>query len=393
MNSALSDFEPQEIGKRLRSAREAAGITQAAAASSISVARTTLVAIEKGERRVQLDEIQGLCKLYGMSVNSLCRVDAPQLDFEVQFRRSPDCKPGPMAEAAQLLTALARAEVELEALLGIRRSRVEPPEKPILAGDIASQAEADALEIRHWLGLGMSPIQDVFTLLEFSLGARVFVRKLDSKISAAFAYAADVGPCFLINAKHRRSRRVQSIVHEFGHYVSNRNAVSILTDSAPLATREERYADAFGRAFLTPARHTSQRFQEVTAGTGKLTRRHVIQLAHYFGVSREAMVRRLESLGLVKLGTWDWFDANGGISDVQAAEVLGDRFLDYEVGKPGVEPSELRLQQLAAEVYHRGLMSEGQLARLLKVDRMVLRAQLDSLPIDEEGADCGILSR
>jgi hypothetical protein len=67
--------------------------------------------------------------------------------------------------------------------------------------------------------------------------------------------------------------------------------------------------------------------------------------------------------------------------------------LDYEVGKPGVEPSELRLQQLAAEVYHRGLMTEGQLARLLKIDRTVLRAQLDSPSIDEEGADCGILSR
>ncbi len=58
-------------------------------------------------------------------------------------------------------------------------------------------------------------------------------------------------------------------------------------------TREERYANAFGRAFLTPARGVMQKFHEVTAGSDRLTRRHIIILAHFFGVSREAMVRRL----------------------------------------------------------------------------------------------------
>ncbi len=46
-------------------------------------------------------------------------------------------------------------------------------------------------------------------------------------------------------------------------------------------TREERYANAFGRAFLTPARGLMQKFHEVTAGSDRLTRRHVIILAHY----------------------------------------------------------------------------------------------------------------
>lgn len=37
-----------------------------------------------------------------------------------------------------------------------------------------------------------------------------------------------------------------------------------------------------------------------------------------------AMVRRLEELKLTKPGTRDWFDANGGITDLQARQVLGD---------------------------------------------------------------------
>ena len=59
-------------------------------------------------------------------------------------------------------------------------------------------------------------------------------------------------------------------------------------------SREERCATAFGGAFLTPARAVMQKFKEMTPGSEKLTRRHVIILAHAFGVSREAMVRRLK---------------------------------------------------------------------------------------------------
>ena len=36
------------------------------------------------------------------------------------------------------------------------------------------------------------------------------------------------------------------------------------------------------------------------------------------------MIRRLEELGLVKSGTGDWFEDNGGITDEQVRQVLGD---------------------------------------------------------------------
>lgn len=48
------------MGRRLRLAREWAGFTRAQAADEIDVARTTLVAIESGRRRVRIDELRGL---------------------------------------------------------------------------------------------------------------------------------------------------------------------------------------------------------------------------------------------------------------------------------------------------------------------------------------------
>jgi len=68
---------------------------------------------------------------------------------------------------------------------------------------------------------------------------------------------------------------------------------------------DRRHLPGLGRAFLTPPRAVSQKFQKLLAGSDRLTRRHVIVLAHFFVVSREVIVRRL--LSLIKTGTWDWF--------------------------------------------------------------------------------------
>ena len=109
-----------ETGERLRVAREGANVTQAAAASAIGVARTTIVAIEQGERRVRIDELQKLAKLFGTSVNALLRREAVHVDLAPRFRKLDGNHDRAADEAADLLTGLARAEVELENLLGVR---------------------------------------------------------------------------------------------------------------------------------------------------------------------------------------------------------------------------------------------------------------------------------
>ena len=102
-----------------------------------------------------------------------------------------------------------------------------------------------------------------------------------------------------------------------------------------------------------------QKFQEVTAGSDKISRRHIIVLAHYFGVAREAMVRRLEELSLVKPETWDWFEANGGITDEHARQVLGDLAVPDLQKAEADRPTTLRLNLLAAEAAERGPAQRG----------------------------------
>lgn len=382
MSEAFDHISPREIGERLRIARDSAKLTQAAAASAADMARTTLVAIEQGQRRARYDELLRLVRLYGTTLNALLREEAVCIDLLPQFRKlSADSDPA-VEEAAQLLNNLVSAETELESLLGIKRSRQYPPERPILAGDVRSQAEQDAIELRQWLGLGLAPITDIVTLLELQLGARVFVRRLDSKISGLFAFEERVGPCFLLNANHPKERRMLSGAHELGHFISTRHNADLFDENIREGARAERYANAFARAFLTPVRAVMQKFQEVTAGSPLLTRRHIIVLAHFFGVSREAMVRRLEELKLAKSGTWDWFEENGGITDAQARQVLGDADLTDIHRADFSQRISLRLGALAEEVWRQDLLSEGQLARLLHLNRVEFREFLDQLDSD-----------
>lgn len=384
---ALEDMPAAVVGDRLRLAREAAGVTQSDAADSIGVARTTLVAMEQGQRRVRMNELQKLARRYGTSVNGILRQEAVHVDLTPRFRKLLGSSAAAEAGAAELLSNLARAEVELENLLGVKRTRNYPLERPLLPGDVRVQAEQDAMDFRQRMGLGLAPIEDIVKLLELELGVRVYVRRLDGRISGLFAYDDALGACILLNASHPRDRRTQTAAHECGHIVSNRREPEVLHKNAPETSRDERYAAAFGRALLTPARAVMQKFHEVAAGSAKFSRRHVIVLAHFFGVSREAIVRRLEELRLVKRGAWDWFQDNGGITDEQERQILGDLSAPDAQKAEADRPTTLRLNMLAHEAYRQDLLSEGQLGRLLHLDRVELRGILDGLEIEdgEEG--------
>lgn len=387
MTDQVERLSDHEIGKRLRLAREGAKFTQQEAADTIKMARTTLAVIELGQRRARLEELQRLANLYKTSANAILRREAVHLDMVPRFRKLADSSDRAVEDAARLLNDLVRTEVELEDALGIERVRNYPPERPLLPGDVRRQAEQDAQELRDWLGLGAAPVLDILSLLDLQLGIRVYLRRLDGKVSGLFAFDEKIGACILLNANHSIERVAQSGSHELGHFVSTRRQTEILTTEEKFLSREERYANAFARCFIAPARIIQQRFAEITAGQSHLTRRHVILLASATGLSREALVRRLEELSLVKQGTWDWFELNGGITDQQAREVLGELPSREAIvaQAQGLVPP--RLSLLAGEAWRRGIYSEGQLARMLNLNRLELRELLDSVQTEESEAN------
>jgi DNA-binding XRE family transcriptional regulator len=56
-SNILDNIDMSRLGDLLQQARKKSGVTQAEAAQIIDAARTTIVAIEKGERRLKPNEL------------------------------------------------------------------------------------------------------------------------------------------------------------------------------------------------------------------------------------------------------------------------------------------------------------------------------------------------
>ena len=65
--------------------------------------------------------------------------------------------------------------------------------------------------------------------------------------------------------------------------------------------------------------------------------------------------------------------ATGGIIDAQAEEVLGTSVTQSIPTVQRLTPTSVRLETLAAQALERDLLSEGQIAELLKIDRFKAR--------------------
>lgn len=365
-----------ELGRRLRVVRESKGFTQADAAAFALLSRNALVAIEEGNRRAKTEELISLAEIYNVTLSGILRRHAVHVDLFQHFGKARSQGKKGVEQAIRTLNHFVSAEVELEILLEIGRPPKLPPEKSLQNDDTLRQAKDDALELRQLLGLGDRPISGIFSLLGHDLGIRVYNHPLEDNIFGLFAYDDKIDACMLLNSNHRYERQAWTAAHALGHAIAARQKPDVFQIDSQHDSQEGRYANAFSSAFLMPESAVRQKFLEVHAGNEPLTRRHVIILAHYFGVSWQALARRLEDLKLAPDGAWDSFILDGGISGQQAKQVLQDVF---DNGIPTTQPeipTITRLGNLAAQAMHRDLLGEGQVARLLKTGRITVRELL-----------------
>ncbi len=365
--------EHARLGERLRVARTSSGLTQEQAAEKLDLARTTIVAIERGDRQARPEELIAFSKLYNVSVHSLLRPSAVRVDVVGQFRRGrsgkPDDKHG--VEALQILHDLAAAYVEIEQRLHKVTPVDYPAERRLGRGRVDLQAEELAAELRSRLGLGLGPIPDLTGLLELELGLRIFMRPLHSSVSGVYAYHEDLGACILLNRSHPRSRRRWTLSHELAHFMSTRRESSVAFSRNQGKHPDDVFADAFAAAFLMPSATVRRIFDEYVGEDGKFSARHLILGAHRLGVSLEAFGRQLEKLDLVPANTY-YSLRDRGLNETIVRDVLGPQS-DSEATEPGAQ-----LLMLAAEAHEAGIFSEGQLSDMLVMERLELRRAMDA---------------
>jgi Zn-dependent peptidase ImmA (M78 family) len=149
--------------------------------------------------------------------------------------------------------------------------------------------------------------------------------------------------------------------------------VTVLTTDTKMRPKE-RLADSFAKCFLMPATGINRRFTELHRAAEKgITLADVFNLANLYQVSVQALVLRLEDLSRLPAGTWQRLSVEG-VKVQQAHRLLG-----IDANPPLRELLPLRYVGLAVEAYRKGRLSEGQLAKFLRTDRVAARLQVEEI--------------
>jgi transcriptional regulator with XRE-family HTH domain len=205
----MEQIDLKKLGSRLQDARRSAGLTQEDAAKALGMARTTIVAIEKGERRVSPHELIEFAKSYRRAVSDLVGRPVISESFVPQFRAvrgrtESDIEIDPIAAELQ---SLSEDYVALERIRSMPLSQNYPNEYDTSGGSPEQVAEDVATAERNRLGMGDGPIGNLRERLASDVGIRIFFSKMPSRIAGLFAYNEILGACIGINSKHPRDRR------------------------------------------------------------------------------------------------------------------------------------------------------------------------------------------
>lgn len=373
----LDNIDLRKLGELLQQARKKSGMTQADAAKVIDAARTTIVAIEKGERRLKPNELIKLARAYGRAISDFVRSSPVTEPFEVQFRAAyqrndqEEARINPIIERFE---ELCRNYLELEKIMDAPIPRNYPQEYDVTNMPIEAAAESIAISERQRLGLGDGPIPMLRDTLEQSVGIRVFYLNMPAKYSEIYSYDDQLGGCMAINLGHYEERRRWSMSHGYLHFLAHRRKPVVDFEGQYKRIPEsERLAEAFPKYFLMPTSGLLSRFNDMYRTHGKFTPTNLFTLAHYYGVSIEALVYRLEDMKLLPSGTWDRL-RDRGLKVRKIQQELGLEEIDQ---RADILP--IHYQHLAIEALEQGLITEGCFADFLGVDRLESRRIAEAL--------------
>jgi Zn-dependent peptidase ImmA (M78 family)/DNA-binding XRE family transcriptional regulator len=388
--NVLDSIDPRRLGDLLQQARKKMGMTQADAARVIDAARTTLVAIEKGERRLKPNELIQLARAYGRSVSDFVRPTPAIEPFEVQFRavyhrqEQEELQINPVIEHFE---QLCRNYLELEQIMDAPMTRTYPPEYRCNTLPLEAAAENIALAERQRLGLGDGPLPQLRDILELNVGIRVFYLKMPPKYSEIYSYDPQLGACMAINQNHYEERRRWSMAHGYLHFLAHRYKPVLDFDGQYQRRPEsEQLAESFPKYFLMPTSGLLRRFNDMSSVHGKFTTTNLFTLANYYGVSLEALALRMEGMALLRTGTWDRLRDRG----IKVRKVQQDLGLQETAHRSDQLP--VHYQHLAIDALEQGKITEGRFADFLEVDRLEARRIAEELRNHSPGVDDEIIS-
>jgi len=367
----------RDVGSRIAMARKAAGLTQEALGSAFGADGTTVSKVENGHRKLDGYELALVAEVLGTTARTLLGLSSRTAALLMAARLGSSTRTREAVRRAQELLELDGLADQLE--LPDKAS----PRRLIVAQQISTVKDSvdAALRLRIELGLGDAGISDLVGIIERKLGIDVAIEPLGDGPAGLLILCADEVALALVNGDHPTGRQHFTLAHEIGHFVLGDVEPFYLEDESHVDMAVERRADAFAIEFLMPAVGV-KRF----VGSSAVDEHAVIDGMLAFGVSRDAYVIRLHSLGLITLTTKQKF-LGANVANMHAK--VG-RSSDYETSNRVLSrraPARLERRLIAA--YMSGRIGVGPIAQLMGLDPDLVRQNLISDGIEPQFADLG----
>lgn len=372
------------IGKRIKGLRELLGLTQTDVARVAGVSKEYISMVEAGKRLPSLEILTKFSESFKKDMSYF--LSEEKEPFTALFRSTELGKDErlkinkflSMVDNYSFLEKIGGQSIPLAPTWSEPSNR----ERNFLA--LRHYAERLAESERNRLGLGQSPIKDIFTLLE-AQGLHIIKQKMEGiTIDGIFIYSPEKGAFCLINSSLSPGRQSFTAAHEYCHYLKDRDkGFRIDRDVFENYSQDKKYpleliANIFASTFLMPEKAIEDVIQEFRNHIGP---EEVIYLKRLFGVSYQAMVYRLKNLKMIKEHTVEEL--------LQVKPLSLEKFIygesAEEVQKDVPEKPE-RFVKLALDAYLTGQISLGRLAELLEIDQFSLRDALIESGITKERA-------
>ena len=284
------------LGERLRKKRESLGLTRAEAAQIAGFEnQQILYKIEKGLRKIQIDELIALSKAYAFDVNLFLLSEQPAQNANI-FWRAEEKPPKPVKKKFELqLKMFLDRFIHLQKILGKEKMGTK-------LSNITQQLSSldDAAEVGEqyskMLNLGDRPALVFKEILEEEYNLPIFFLEMPVGTSAmsiiASGYAA-----ICVNKNEVAWRRNFDIAHELFHILYKqfpaKNCGSLNKDI------QEIFANVFASAFLLPHASIEKEIKRRKEKT-KLSIIDLVVMACDYDVSLDALLWRLVNLGHLK---------------------------------------------------------------------------------------------
>ena len=172
--------------------------------------------------------------------------------------------------------------------------------------EINEEAEEKADELRTRHKLGIRGIKDIFQFIDQTLGYLLIRYPLGEGSLQGFAAVHTGERLIVTNSSERLGREIFTAAHEIGHHefdiekerptLIHDNNIGVFNVDNAIEYR----ADCFAAHFLMPREGVSKALKEMGKKNQEISYFDVIKLQIEFGVSYNAMVKRLSLLGFIE---------------------------------------------------------------------------------------------